>query len=302
MTDHRHQFAAAMAAEGLSPPDLPKDDGVLRRFTAEGDRPGSNAAWYCLHGDGVPAGAFGSWRTGEAITWSAKPQAALTPGERQAQRDRILAARKARQRAQEQTWAQAAARAQSIWNGAVVSLRPQQHPYVAAKGIHPHRIRLHRGSIVLPLQDFAGNLRSLQFIAPDGRKVLLSAGRKRGCFIHVAGDLEAPRQVLIAEGWATACTLIVMAPRATILAAVDAGNLEPVAVGARQRWPDVPITVAGDDDRRTPGNPGATKARAAAVAARARLALPKWPPGAPLELSDFNDLQSWERRGPHDKA
>jgi len=76
---------------------------------------------------------------------------------------------------------------------------------------------------------------------------------------------------------------------------VDAGNLKAVATGARNRWPNVDIVVCGDDDRQTEGNPGSTNARAAAIAAGARYALPEWPPAAPLNLSDFNDLYTWQK-------
>ena len=37
----------------------------------------------------------------------------------------------------------------------------------------------------------------------------------------------------------------------------------------------------------------ATKARAAAIAADALLALPQWPMGSPETLTDFNDLAAW---------
>jgi putative DNA primase/helicase len=78
-----------------------------------------------------------------------------------------------------------------------------------------------------------------------------------------------------------------------VLAALNAGNLKPVAVACRQHWPSAEIIIAGDDDRQTNGNPGATKAREAAIAAGAELALPQWPEGAPENLSDFNDLAVW---------
>jgi phage/plasmid primase-like uncharacterized protein len=42
--------------------------------------------------------------------------------------------------------------------------------------------------LTLPVTDFTGGLSSLQFIAADGGKLLLCGGRKRSCFIHVAGD------------------------------------------------------------------------------------------------------------------
>jgi len=51
--------------------------------------------------------------------------------------------------------------------------------------------------------------------------------------------------------------------------------------------------IAGDDDRRTVGNPGATRAKAAAIASGALLALPQWPKHTPDHLTDFNDLAVW---------
>jgi len=105
---------------------------------------------------------------------------------------------------------------------------------------------------------------------------------------------DYPARVLICEGWATGCTLAEIDPAALVLAAVDCGNLQAVATGARNRWPDADLIVCGDDDRQTPGNPGAAAAKAAALAAGARFALPEWPPAAPLHMSDFNDLHNWQ--------
>ena len=82
-----------------------------------------------------------------------------------------------------------------------------------------------------------------------------------------------------------------------MVAAIDAGNLMSVAMQARACLPDAEIIIAGDDDRHTDGNPGATKARAAAVAARALLALPEWPEDSPDHLTDFNDLAVWQAGG-----
>jgi putative DNA primase/helicase len=133
---------------------------------------------------------------------------------------------------------------------------------------------------------------------------LLSGGRKHDCVIPVTGKLadiasfayEHPPRVVICEGWATGCTLAEDEPGARVLAAVDAGNLVPVAIAARHCWPSTEIVIAGDDDRLTEGNPGATKARAAAIAANGLLALPEWPENAPESLTDFNDLAVWLER------
>ena len=141
-----------------------------------------------------------------------------------------------------------------------------------------------------------GDLTGLQFIAPDGTKRLLSGGRKQGCVIRVAGDIETADRVIICEGWATGCTLAESCPESLVLAAIDAGNLKSVALAARKLWHSVEIIIAGDDDWQTSGNPGATKARNAAIAANALLALPQWPDDAPEGLTDFNDLATWQKR------
>jgi putative DNA primase/helicase len=151
--------------------------------------------------------------------------------------------------------------------------------------------------LVLAVKDFTDELTSLQFIQPDGTKLLLKGGRKKGCFIHVTGDIERPSRVVICEGWATGCTLGEDDPKAVVLSAVDSGNLKAVALSARCRWPSVELIVAGDDDRLTAGNPGRSKAQAAAIAANALLALPQWPEGVPETLTDFNDLSLWLARG-----
>ncbi|MFZ4539135.1 MAG: hypothetical protein ACOYNV_22855, partial [Propionivibrio sp.] len=54
----------------------------------------------------------------------------------------------------------------------------------------------------------------------------------------------------------------------------DAGNLQPVARALRQKFPNLTLVIAADDDAETPGNPGLTAATAAARAVGAALAVP----------------------------
>jgi len=103
--------------------------------------------------------------------------------------------------------------------------------------------------------------------------------------------------IIICEGWATGCTLAEDSPAALVLVAIDAGNLKPVALATRRRWPYAELVIAGDDDRLTAGNPGATKVKAAAIASNALLALPQWSEDAPEHLTDFNDLAVWRAGG-----
>jgi len=145
--------------------------------------------------------------------------------------------------------------------------------------------------------DFSGELTSLQFISPNGDKRLLPGGRKQGCYIPVAGDPSNFSRIIVCEGWATGCSLAENEPSALVLAAIDAGNLKPVAIAVRYAYPTAELIIAGDDDRLTDGNPGATAAEGAAIAAGATWVLPQWPDDAPDHLSDFNDLAVWRKGG-----
>ena len=62
-TNYIEQFAGAMAECGLQPREI-VDDGKLHRFDGPDEKRGKCSAWYVLHGDGLPAGSFGDWRTG----------------------------------------------------------------------------------------------------------------------------------------------------------------------------------------------------------------------------------------------
>lgn len=289
MINVHSQFRDAMRFVGLEPPDL-IDPGRLHRFPGVGKNPGNLAGWCLLFEDGF-GGCFGDWSSGLSRTWFPTQDSPLSPEARAEFSRKVQAARRQAELSRQHQYAEAARRALGIWNAAPPA--PNRHPYLITKAIGAHNARLHKSCIVLPIVDMEGFIISLQFIAPDGSKRLLSGGRKRGCFVSVAGDEHSSRRITICEGWATGCTLAEDDPDALVLAAIDAGNLEPVAVAARSRWPAAEIIIAGDDDRQTPGNPGATKANAAAIASDALLALPSWPDSAPAHLTDFNDLAIW---------
>lgn len=289
MMEPLQQFRDAIQVTGLEPPDIIVP-GKMHRFPGIGKRKANRAGWCRLFEDGL-GGCFGDWSSGFSLTWQMKRDKPFLPIERDAFRRRVAEAQAQAEAERVATWDAAAIRASRIWQAA--SPCPANHPYLIQKFVRPVGARLHGRALVVPVLDFAGTLTSLQFIGPDGSKRLLVGGRKHGCFIPVSGDSSRFSRVIICEGWATGCTLAGDEPASLVLAAIDAGNLEPVAVSARQHWPSAELVIAGDDDRQTPGNPGATKARAAAIASNALLALPQWPAGSPNTLSDFNDLATW---------
>lgn len=224
---------------------------------------------------------------------------ALDPAERK-RRDEERAAREARELADEAARHEAAAvEAARIWQAAKPA--PADHAYLVRKGIKGGALRLYRGdlrigaaacdgALVVPVRDLPGKLWTLEFILGDGQKRYLPNGRKSGCF-SLVGDMagDPASALLIAEGYATAATLAEVTGHA-VAVAFDAGNLLAVAKSLRELHPKTRIVLCADDDYRTKGNPGVTKARAAASAVSGFVAVPDFGDGRPASATDFNDM------------
>ncbi len=285
MNDAIEQFSAAIAATGLEAPDSINADGAIHRFSTNGRR-GDDSGWYMLHLDGIPAGAFGCWRAGLQSSWCAKSDKAMTATEREAHRARIKAMRAQRDAAQTERHQQAGNTAAALWQAAAPAI---SHDYLTRKGIKPHGVRFDGHSLVIPMRDTAVTLHSLQTIAPDGDKRFMPGGKVTGCY-HAIGKPSGPDGVLIVcEGYATGASIHEATGQA-VAVAFNAGNLEAVALALRTKYPEARLIVAADDDYGTAGNPGITKATAAARVAGALLAVPDFGADRPDKATDFNDL------------
>ena len=263
------ELLEAMAAAGLAmlKPQI-IGDGRLHRYRVDGDRAGSVNGWYVLHDDDKPFAAFGSWKTGQNLTWTAARNADMTTAERHALHERLAAARAARDAEQARIHAEARERAAKLWARSAPA--GNDHEYLVRKSVRAYGLRQLRQQLVVPLRDTEGTLHSLQFIDPDGRKTLLTGGRKRGCY-HAIGRPECV--LCICEGYATGATVYKATGYATAIA-FDAGNLEPVARALRRRFPQMTLVICADNDVGTPGNPGMTAARGAAAAVHGAVAVP----------------------------
>ena len=283
------QFRNALADIGviLHPSETIRADGLLHRARSADDKPGRVSCWYRLHLDSPVAGAGGSWKSGASVRWCSKRESALTAKERQELAARILRERAEAQAETERRHTDAAARALRIWTGSAPA--NPNHAYLLKKQIAPGIARQHLGALVLPVQDFTGQLWGVQFIAPDSSKRFLSGMKKSGCYIPSGSVPDGTRPLWLAEGWATACTLSALQPNVCTIAACDAGNLRSVATEARRRWPALDIVIAGDFD-----SVGTAKGKDAAIAAHARILPP--PARIPEGASDWNDWAN-HRRG-----
>jgi putative DNA primase/helicase len=179
--------------------------------------------------------------------------------------------------------ATAAARAGRLWEAAHPA--PAHHPYLCRKQVGPHGLRCDSaGNLIVPLRDVEGVLHTIETITPAGEKRYLAGGAKAGHFCTIGGPLGTSAAFLICEGWATGASLH-EATGLPVVAAMDAGNLGPVADVLRRSHPAAAITIVADNDDK-PGrdiNPGVRAATKAATAIDARLAIPLIP-------GDANDL------------
>jgi putative DNA primase/helicase len=282
--DTVNQFTAAIRRAGLVPPDRIIADGELHRFASNG-KASDSAGWYCLHDDELPAGVFGDWRTGLTETWRADVGRKLTDSERAKQRQHIETARAKRERAEAEMRDAARLRAATEWEAA----RPasDSHPYLTRKRVRAAGLRQDAGGrLLVPMFDRHGVMHSLQYIDADGGKRFLIGGRVAGCYFPIG----KPSDVLcIAEGFATASTIHAASGHA-VAVAFNCGNLEAVARELRAKLPDVRLVICADDDAETSGNPGLTKARAAAALVGGLVAVPVFPSPRPANASDFNDM------------
>ncbi len=280
MNDAIQQFKAAMSQCDIEPPDHVYDNGKLHRF-------GHNlSGWYVYFSDGVPAGCFGDWKTGVSEKWHANIGRKLTSVEESAHRKRMEAARKAREQELEESHAEASREANKIWQKAEPVI---DHPYLTNKGVQSYGLREHVGKLTIPLQR-NGAITSLQFIDGDGNKRFLPGGKKSACYFPI-GEITDAETICIAEGYATAAS-IHEATGFSVVVAFDAGNLKSVTEVIRKAHPLAKLILCADDDYKSDGNPGLTKANEAAKLYGATLVVPQFGADRPDGATDFNDLAS----------
>jgi len=267
-----YQFRDTAYAHGIVIPS----NLVLGKLARTGtiDRPGGTDAAYLFHADGIPSGGFQNWRNGRGWqSWRADIGRHPTEEERRAQRAIRAACRRERETEEAHRRAVAQVKAMQIWRSAPVA--SPDHRYLIKKGIEPHIARERRGCLLLPVRDAAGVLWSLQFIAPDGAKRFLAGGRKNGCYSALGRPVGV---ICIAEGFATAASIYEATGHA-VAVAFDAGNLLAVGQILHTKFPEMELRFCADDDRNTPGNPGLSRAFAAASVVGGTLTLPHFGEG-----------------------
>jgi len=234
---------------------------------------------------------FGDWRTGEHHEWHSREPS--TSGEKEAFDREMRQIKEAQQREEQAKHLVAKGKAERLWRRSRAATT--DNPYLQRKNVQPHSARTGWGGLsdvlFVPLRDAEWQIWNLQLIQPDGGKRFLKGGRVSGLF-HPFGtreDFERGKAILVCEGWATGATLH-EATGLPVAAAMNCGNLLPAARALREKFPRQKLVICADDDWKTAGNPGVTKAEKAACSVGAVFVVPLWSGERGEKDTDFNDL------------
>lgn len=290
------EFRDFIASLGFTAPDR-IEPGQFVRFSANG-KPGNSSASAKLFPD-LEGGIVWNWATGDEWLWQAKREQPRTPAEMQAYRERCEKAKRDAAAERERELKETAERAEKIWREAKPA--DDSHPYLVSKGVPCYGLRIYRGTfqlrgmrcegaLIVPRRTAAGDLVSLQFIAPNGDKRYLNGPVPGGAYFSIG---KPDGKLYVAEGYATAASIHV-ATGGAVAVTFDAGNMLPAAAALHAKLPDVRLILCADDDWRAtrngePYNPGVEAATAAAHAVGGLIAVPVFGADRPESATDFND-------------
>jgi putative DNA primase/helicase len=286
-------------------------DGEIQRFSID-QKKSKKDEWYAFRvwefrGKLYFHGFYGSWSTREKYVFQSWDQ--VNNGLSQREKEDLAASfreiEEKAERARKKRHEDAALEAMAIWSNALKEASSDGYrAYLKLKNIDPYTVRFGSNpngyeSIIIPLWNIDGKIRSLQFISVDQSsntvfKTFLSGGQKKGCFF-VLGNLRQADSFFVGEGFST-CASIHKADGRPVVIAFDCGNLEPVIAALRMKYPTQEIIIAGDDDVEAEVNMGRTKAEVAAHAHGCKVVFPKFPKDIRLsdgkKPTDFNDLHN----------
>lgn len=295
MANHYEEFLSFLASKNCQPfnnSDIIADD-ERRYYRRADDKPKDKKASYSLKVDNN--GAIG-WahdlKSGETYNFSSRDKKEYTAEEKAAWKENLAASRKKRELEDQLAYIRSAKEAETRWAAAQVA---ESHPYLAGKKIESYGLRMEGENLLIPL--YANKkIVSLQTISPEGDKLFLTGGRKKGAYFPLAKkeEIEAHEAILFAEGYATAAS-IKEATNMPVICCFDAGNLLPVASEFRRKYPLAKFVFCADNDAFTiingePFNTGIEKASSATrEIENSAITWPVFQENNDTKYSDFND-------------
>ncbi len=262
---------------GYEIPSLQADGGIHRFNRNQDDK--KKCAWYIAYlnhsrqGEPFYVVLYGDWREGSVNKICTLKNAS---GDDNAFiKEHFEKAVKAREAAQKIVWDEAAKEAEAAWPCFDLA---GESEYLKRKKIKNYGLRFQGDILIIPIHDNNKKLWGFQRINADGSKYFTVNAKVSGNY-YLIGEIKS--EALVCEGYATGATLH-EATGLPVLVAFNAGNLAPVCL----QFPDVTLTVCGDEDAFKKENVGRKKALACAAE---RIIFPEFE-SQDGEPTDFNDL------------
>ncbi|MBC8343627.1 MAG: DUF3987 domain-containing protein, partial [Bacteroidetes bacterium] len=283
-------------------------DGEIQRYSADHKR-NQKDEWYIAH-EGISESGkpyiiciYGSWSTGEKFEYRSWQYGdGFQPNQKDLDdiKRKVAELREKSHREKLINHQEASKRATLLWKKASAFPECEDHnAYLEKKKIQPKGdIRYgtyeyqNIPSLILPIRNVDGDLKSLQFIWVDeeGRtqKRFLSGGQKQECFMPLK-PIEEAEEIYVCEGYATGIS-VQKATYRPVVVAFDSGNLESVVAEILKKYPHIRITIAADNDLDNPNNIGVKKAKEIQEKYGCSYTYPNT--GDVLDgVTDFNDLE-----------
>lgn len=306
MSDFLQEFQQAMLDKGFEPKGgkVIADDKWHAAYY-QGDKkqwPTGTYSMKVVDGDFAIGCFFTRKDPDNKFKWHSKSKEKLTPAERKAIKKQIADQQQRKEEAEEKRQQTIARRLTKLYKA--LPKAPDDHPYLIKKGVTAHgaKLRVKGNELIIPLYGADGKIWTVQRITENGSKFLFTGGRKRGSYFPLAGSTEDLSLFILAEGFATGAS-IRSATGKPVIVAVDSGNLKPVILSLKAKYPNSKFVIAADNDaftlnaKKEPWNVGIEKAREAAASIGfafviapdfSSLAAEKYAEDKP---TDFNDLQ-----------
>ncbi|WP_277279231.1 zincin-like metallopeptidase domain-containing protein [Thalassospira lucentensis] len=281
------EFAQALKENGLILDGPPTMDGKWHRVAVEGDRKGQKSGSYRGFLEGLPAGNITNYKSGQdPVKWVATGTK-IDPKELEQSRAEAAARKAAQEQELRAQYRAVAKRAYGIFQNAEPA--PANHAYLQNKQVPAGDLRIDQsGNLLMPMANEKGFVENIQTIHPDGTKMYLKDGKKRGLMHVIEGDPKGP--MIVTEGYSTGQSLH-MASGLTVVVALDSGNLAPVAEALHKKHPDRPLVIAADDDHAKQINAGIKGAERASELTGAKILRPDLSDDEKAKgLTDFNDI------------
>ena len=278
------KFKDALNVAGLEI-DTPIMDGILRRVRVEGDKGAQKSGAYVGYIDGIPAGFIQNFKTGFIGNWK-YDKLDITPysddliyskNTQNLSKDNTFFIQRQLQREMELENEYKKTDKILLDEFLAAKFAVLDHTYFVRKRVYKnYGLKQDRfGNLLMPLFDINEKFWSLQRIFPNGNKMigaLLSnkqkqnseklLAKKRGNFFVLSDDIDIYdknlvklniegllkyNKVYLCEGFATAAS-VCEACKMPVIVGLDVGNLEFVVQDFSERFCNMHIIIAADND------------------------------------------------------